>query len=45
MKTFSTPFKFADLSGIFKSEDNTNKDNFHPVSILSILSKLECGTW
>ena len=40
MTTFPTPFKFADLSPIFKSDDNMNKGNFRPVSILSILSKL-----
>ena len=40
MTTFPTPFKFADVSPIFKSDDNMNKGNFRPVSILSILSKL-----
>ena len=40
MRTFPTPFKFADVSPIFKSDDNMNKGNFRPVSILSILSKL-----
>ena len=39
MKTFPTPFKFADVSPIFKSDDNLNKGNFRPVIILSILSK------
>ena len=38
--TFPTSFKFADVSPIFKSDDNMNKGNFRPVSILSILSKL-----
>ena len=43
MRTFPTPFKFADVSPIFKSDDNMNKGNFRPVSILSILSKLYEG--
>ena len=37
------PFKFADASPIFKSDDDMNKGNFRPVSILSILSKLYKG--
>ena len=40
MKTFPTLFKFADVSPIFKRDDNMNNGNFRPVSILSILSKL-----
>ena len=40
MTTFPAPFKFADVSPIFKSDDNMNKGNFRFVSILSILSKL-----
>ena len=40
MKNFPTPFKFADVSPISKSDDNMNKGNFRPVSILSILSEL-----
>ena len=40
MKTFPTPFKFADVNLIFKIDDNMNKGNFRPVSILSILPKL-----
>ena len=39
MRTFPTPFKFADVSPIFKSDDNINKGNFRPLSILSIMSK------
>ena len=39
MKTFPTPFRIADVNHIFKSDDNMNKGNFRPVSILSILSK------
>ena len=39
MNTFPTPFKFADVSSIFKSDDNMNKGNFRPASILLILSK------
>ena len=39
-KTFPTPFKFADVIPIFKSDDNMNKGYFRPVSILTILSKL-----
>ena len=46
MKTFPTPLQFADVSPIFKSNDNMNKGNFRPVSILSILSKLyDCSKW
>ena len=37
MKTFPTPFNFADVSPISKSDDDMNKDNFRTVSILSIL--------
>ena len=44
MRTFPTPFKFADVSPIFKSDDNMNKVNPRPVSILHILSKLYEGT-
>ena len=40
MKTFPTPFKIADVSPIFKCDDNMNKGNFRPVSIISILLKL-----
>ena len=40
MKTFPTPFKFADVSPNFKIDDNLNKGKFRPVSILS-LSKLQ----
>ena len=40
MTTFPTSFKFADVRPIFKNDDNMNKGNFRPVSILSILSKL-----
>ena len=43
MKTFSTAFKFADVSSIFRSDDNMNKGNFRPVSIFYILSKLHEG--
>ena len=36
----NTVYVFVDDSPIFKSDDNMNKGNFHPVSILSIQSKL-----
>ena len=42
-KTFPTPFEFADISRIFKSGDKMNKGNFYPVSIISILWKLNEG--
>ena len=43
MRTSPTPFKFADVSLILKSDDNMVKGNFRPVCILSILSKLYEG--
>ena len=43
MKTISTPFQFADVSPIFKGDDNMNKGIFRAVSILSILPKLDEG--
>ena len=39
MKIFPTPFKFADVSPIFKNDDTMNKGIFRPVTILSIPSK------
>ena len=43
MKTSPTPIKFENFSPIFKSDDNMNKGNFRPVSILPVSSKLHEG--
>ena len=33
--------KLADVTPIFKKDDNTSKKNFRPISILSALSKVD----
>ena len=43
METFPTPLNFADVSPIFKSDDNMNKGNFRHVSIFSISTPLYEG--
>ena len=40
MNTFPDQLKCAELSPLFKKEDNLNKTNFRPVSILTGISKL-----
>ena len=40
MNTFPDQLKYAELSPLFKKEDNLNKTNFRPVSILTGISKL-----
>ena len=40
MNTFPDQLKCAELSPLFKKEDNFNKTNFRPVSILTGISKL-----
>ena len=40
MNTFPDQRKCAELSPLFKKEDNLNKTNFRPVSILTGISKL-----
>jgi hypothetical protein len=37
---FPDPLKYADVSPIYKKSDNLIKDNFRPVSVLTILSKV-----
>ena len=38
--TFPTSMKYADVISIHKKEDKTDKENYHPISILSNLSKV-----
>jgi hypothetical protein len=40
LSCFPDPLKYADVSPIFKKSDNLNKENFRPVSVLTILSKI-----
>jgi hypothetical protein len=40
LSCFPNPLKYADVSPIFKKSDNLNKENFRPVSVLTILSKI-----
>ena len=40
MSTFPDQLKCAELSPLYKKEDNLNKNNFRPVSILTGISKL-----
>lgn len=37
---FPEPLKFANVSPVFKKEDNLKKENFRPISILTTLSKI-----
>ena len=37
---FPSNMKLADITPIFKKDDNTNKDNYRPISILSAFSKV-----
>ena len=38
---FPSTMKLADVTPIFKKDDNTSKKNFRPISILSALSKVD----
>ena len=40
MSTFPGQLKCAELSSLYKKEDNLNKKNFRPVSILTCISKV-----
>ena len=37
---FPAKLKFANISPLFKKEDNTNKENYRPISILPVISKI-----
>jgi hypothetical protein len=37
---FPTPLKYADVSPVFKKSDNLLKENFRPISVLTVLSKI-----
>ena len=36
---FPSELKLGDISPVFKKDDSTDKDNFHPISLLSAISK------
>ena len=38
--TFPTSMKYADVTPIHKKDDKTDKENYHPISILPNLSKV-----
>ena len=38
--TFPSKLKFANISPLFKKDDNTNKKNYRPISILPVVSKI-----
>ena len=40
MDTFPNPMKYTEVSPFYKKEDNMNKKNFRPVSVLTGISKL-----
>ena len=37
---FPSDLKYANVSPLFKKDDNTNKENYRPVSILPTISKM-----
>ena len=38
--TFPTALKYADVNPVFKKDDKSDKENYRPISILPILSKV-----
>ena len=43
LSIYPSDFKEADLSPVFKKDDNLNKLNFRPISLLKLMSKIHEG--